>query len=616
LYFRKAHGLTEKDSIIVADFTNTTGDAVFDGTLRQGLAVQLEQSPFLRIVSDDKVTQTLKMMEQPLDARLTPSLAREVCQRTNATVEIEGSIAALGNQYVLGLIAVNCATGETLAREQVTANGKERVLPALSSAASDLRSKLGESQASLKTYDAPLEQATTSSLEALHAFSQGVRAIGKEDLPSAISSLQRAIDLDPNFALAYAGLGGSYSAIGDHERGARNLKRAYDLRDQTSEYERVFISASYADYITRDFEKSAQSFDQLTTTYPRDWVAWNGLGVSALQLGRFDQALAASLQAARLNPSPGTYGLVSQSYVAQDRFEEARATIRQARATHIEPDQGNAVLYALDFLQNDPAGMAEQLAHPWTDVPPGLKEHAQGTTAAYSGHLAHARDWTRRAVALAIAARLTDVAAWYLADSAVREGLYGSFAEARNQAKEATKLSTDPDPQCGAALGLALSDDPVEAQRLVHDLAKRFPEATLVRFFELPAIHAAMVLRQGDAQGAIESLSIAASYELAYPGYFFGPPMMPVYLRGEAHLAAHEGAEAAAEFRKILEHRGVVQNSAVGALAHLQIGRAYAMQGDTAKARAAYQDFLALWKDADPDIPILKQAKAEYAKLK
>jgi eukaryotic-like serine/threonine-protein kinase len=615
-YFRRSPKLTERDAIVLADFTNTTGDPVFDGTLRQGLSVQLEQTPFLQIVSGDQITQTLKMMEQPLDIRLTPALAREVCQRSNATVEVEGSIAALGSQYVLGLNAVNCTTGETLAREQVTTAGKERVLSALSDAASGLRSKLGESRASLKTYDAPLEQATTSSLEALQAYSQGVQALWSGDPPAAISSLQRAVDLDPNFAGAYA----LAATLNIHVWGANDLaakyaKKAYDLRDRTSEYERLAISAGYYLNVTRDFEKEAQLFEQLTKTYPRDPAAWFGLGVTFnQQLGRYDEAVDALSEAVRLNPSSFPYAMLANSYIGQNRFEEARATIREARARHIEPYQVSELLYCLDFVQNDQVGMTEQLAQQWTDSLLGSWEDAQGETAAYYGHLSNARDWTRRAIGSAGSPRVNDLVAYYEMESGLREALFGNFGEARKEAKEASKATRELDGQGMVLLTLALAGDSVDAQKLADDLNQRFPEATFVRFLYLPLLRAALSLRQSNPQKAIESLGAATPYELASAPWY--GPMIPVYLRGEAHLAAHEGAEAAAEFQKILDHRGLVNNSPIGALAHLGLGRAYALAGDTAKARAAYQDFLALWKDADPDIPILKQAKAEYTQLR
>ncbi len=351
------------------------------------------------------------------------------------------------------------------------------------------------------------------------------------------------------------------------------------------------------------------------TAYPRDPSPWTGLASSLNHLGRYDQAQAAFLQAIRLTRSPSfLYGLLSFVYLDQNRLEEARATIQQARARHIEPTGASQLLYTLAFLSNDQAEMTRQAAHPWTDLPAGSWEDAQGFTAAYYGHLAQARDWTDRAIASAMSAEAKDLVAAYKTESAVREDLFGNFVKARNEAKEASRLSADPDVQGTAALALALSGDSGDAEKLAHDLNEQFPEATLVRFFHLPAIHAALALRQGDVQRAKESLAITARYELAFP--LWGYAMTPVYMRGEAYLAAHQGTEAAAEFQKILDHRGLVNNSPIGALAHLGLGRAYALQGDTAKARAAYQDFLTLWKDADPDIPIFRQAKAELSKLR
>jgi len=621
-FYHRSPALTEKDSIVIADFTNTTGDPVFDGALRQGLSVQLQQTPFLRLVSDTQIAQTLRLMEKAPDTRLTKDLAREVCQRANATVEIDGSIAALGNQYVLGLNAVNCATGEALAEEQVTADGKEKVLAALSDAASKMRSKLGESRASLKTYDEPLEQATTSSLEALQAYNQGIQAFWKADSSAAIFSLRRAVDLDPNFAMAYTLLGASYESQGNNRLSAENFTRAYELRDRVTEYERDIISANYSAFVTRDIEKWAQFLEQYTKTYPREQGGWISLADVAGMLGRPDEALAADLESLRLNPSSFAYGHTSYTYLRQDRFAEARAMIDQARSRKIEPYGASYGLYTLAFINNDQAGMAKEVAHPWTDMPPGLMEDAQGASAAYSGRLAYARDWSRRAIASAVSAQSMDQAAAYKAESALREAFFGNLREARNDAKGAAKLSSDPDVQGVAALALALSGDPEDAQKLAHDLNEGFPEATLVRFSHVPAIHAALALQEGDPHGAIESLGIAASHELVFSNY--APAMMPVYLRGKAYLAAHQGLEAVTEFQKIINHPGlvghvpitaIVGNVPIGALAHLGLGRGYALAGDTAKAHAAYQDFLTLWKDADPDIPILKQAKAEYANL-
>ncbi|HEY6903736.1 MAG TPA: winged helix-turn-helix domain-containing protein [Candidatus Acidoferrales bacterium] len=607
LYFHHAPKLTEKDSIVLADFTNTTGDPVFDGALRQGLSIQLEQTPFLRVISGDQVTQTLKMMEQRPDARLTPSVAREVCQRANATVEIEGSIAALGNQYVLGLNAVNCATGEALAQEQVTADGKEKVLSALNDAASKMRSKLGESRASLEKFDAPLDQATTSSLEALQAYSQGRQAYWKSDFPSTISSLQRAVDLDPNFASAYLVLGLAYEFT-DSRLAAENIQRAYDLRGQVSEHEKLHISANYSRVITRDFEKTAAIFEQLTKTFARDPAAWNGLAMTTYGLGRFDEAVVAELEAVRLNPSSWTYGQTSNLYLQQDHFKEARAMIDQGRSRKIEPYGASSTLYILDFLQNDQAGMAEQASR----LDPGTRFWVDASAAAYKGQLSQSRTVIRSAITAAAKAH-DESAAGLAAISSVQEALFGRPAEARSEASQALKLnreSTDSDTEGIAAYSFALAGDTARAERLAANLDRRLPEGTFMQFVFLPAIQAAVALNQGRPQEAIEILRVASRYDLTPTG------IDVVYLRGEAYLSAHQGAEAATEFQKILEHRGLVGNDPIGALAHLGLGRAYTLQGDTAKAKAAYQDFLTLWKDADPDIPIYRQAKAEYAKLK
>jgi len=387
LFFsRKAHALTNKDTIVLADFTNTTGDPVFDGTLRQGLSVELEQTPFLKVVGGDQIAQTLKMMERPLDTRLTPALAREVCQRMNATVEIDGAIAPLGNQYVLGLNALNCATGETLAREQVAADGKEKVLSALSNAASELRSKLGESQASLETYDVPLAQATTSSLEALQAYSQGGQAFWAGDWPSALSSMQRAIDIDPNFATAYSLLGALQAQFGDSDLADKNVAKAYELRDRTNAYEKLSIPAIYYFQVIRDYDKAATLYDEWARTFPREPEAWSGLGICYNYAGQYDRGLSAMLEAHRLHPSALSYGMIALDNVALNRLDEARTTIAKARGLHIEPFLSAPILYMIGFLTGDQA-VREQEARPWTNVPPGTREDAEGDTAGYAGRL-------------------------------------------------------------------------------------------------------------------------------------------------------------------------------------------------------------------------------------
>jgi DNA-binding winged helix-turn-helix (wHTH) protein/tetratricopeptide (TPR) repeat protein len=611
---RKAHPLTDKDTIVLADFTNRTGETVFDGTLRQGLAVQLEQSPFLSLVSDREIQQTLQLMSLPADAKLTPEIASELCQRSGSTAYLSGSIASLGSQYVLGLNAVNCQTGDSLAEEQERATGKEQVLAALDKGAVKLRAKLGESLSMIQKFDTPLEQATTPSLEALQAYSLG----RNDDFDAAVPSFQRAISLDPKFAMAYGTLGQVYMTLGETRLGAENTKKAYDLRERVSEREKFYIDSHYHQNLTGDLEKARQTLELWAQTYPRDWVVPSSLGVIYRKLGQYDKALEQFRKAYRLNPSSLNIANVFQYYLALNRPDEARATAEEAQAKNLDSFFLRAFLYRLAFSQNDAAGMAQQVA--WSAGKPGVEDELlafEADTAIYSGHLGKARELSRQAVASAERAKENEVAAGFEVDAALREALFGNAARARQRAATAVELSSGRDVQYRAALALALAADASRAQALADDLGKRFPEDTVVRFNYLPTIHAQLALDGNEASKAIEILQAAAPYELGRPGNsVFSHSLDPVYVRGKAFLDAHQGNEAAAEFQKILDHRGVVLNEPIGALAHLQIGRVYTMQGDTAKAKAAYQDFLTLWKDADPDIPILIAAKAEYAKLK
>jgi eukaryotic-like serine/threonine-protein kinase len=613
LFFsRKAHALTDKDAIVLADFTNTTGDAVFDGTLRQGLTVQLEQSPFLSLISEQRIQQTLRLMGQPADARLTPEIARDLCQRTQSAAVLECSIANLGSQYVLGLKAVNCSTGDALAEEQERATGKEQVLAAMDKAAVKLRAKLGESLSTVQKFDTPLKEATTPSLEALQAYSLGWESIDEADYAAAVRFSQRAIRLDPNFAMAYALLGTSYRNLGENSLAAENTRKAYDLRERVSEREKFYIESHYHDHVTGDLEKARQAYELWAQTYPRDVTPPINLGANYAALGQYDKSLVEKLEVLRLDPANGQeYASVAFAYLTLNRLEEAQATVEEAQAKKLDAPYLHLLAYQLAFLQNDAAGMGQQLA--WSAGKPGLEAVLLGyeaDTAAYSGRLGKAREFSRRAVASAEREEEKETAAAYEAEAALREGLLGNAAEARKSAAAALALSNG---NYAAALALALAGDAARAQTRADDLAERFPENTLMQFNYLPTIHAQLALNRKDSRKAIEVLKAAAPYEL---GDVDGAGLFPVYVRGEAYLAEHQGAQAAAELQKILDHRGIVLNEPTGALAHLQIGRAYAMQGDTAKARAAYQDFLTLWKDADPDIPILKEAKAEYAKLK
>jgi len=613
-YSRKAHALTDKDTIVLADFTNTTGDTVFDGALRQGLAVQLEQSPFLSLVSEQRIQQTLRLMGRSSDARLTPEIARDLCQRTHSTAVLDGSIASLGSQFVLGLRAVNCRTGDSLAQEQATADGKERVLKALGEAAAKLREKLGESLVTVQKLDTPIEQASTPSLEALQAYSLGRKTlVGKGDWAAAVPLFQRAIRLDPNFAMAYASLGVDYSNLGETSLASENTKKAYELRERVSEREKFYIESHYYQYVTGDLEKARQAYELWAQAYPRDLVPPNNLSVIYENLGEYDKALAESREALRLDPESGaSYANLVAPYLYLNRLQEAKATADEAQAKNLDSPPLRFKLYVLAFLKNDAAGMAQQVA--WSAGKPGVEDMLLGgeaDTAAYSGRLAKARELSRRAVTSAERAEEKENAAGNEAEAALREALFGNAAEARQRARAALGLSTGRDVQFYAALALALAGDAARALARADDLAKRFPEDTVAQFNYLPTIHAQLALSHKDSSKAIEALQAASPYELGQGGGLY-----PVYVRGQAYLAAHDGSEAAAEFQRIIDQRGVVGNEPIGALAHLGLARAYALEGDTAKARAAYNDFFTLWKDADPDIPILVAAKAEYAKLK
>ena len=620
LFFsRKAHALTDKDTIVLADFTNTTGDAVFDGTLRQGLTVQLEQSPFLSLVSDQRIQQTLQMMGQKPDAKLTPETARELCQRTASAAAIDGSIAKMGSQYVLGLRAVNCRTGESLAEKQVRAADKESVLSALDKAAATLRQELGESLSTVRKFDTPVEQVTTPSLEALQAYSLGRRASDFGDYGNAITSFQQAMRLDPNFAMAYASLGTSYSNLGETTLASENAKKAYELSDRVSERERFYVESTYYRLVSGDLVKAGQACQLWRETYPRDPVPATNLSNIYDNVGDYANALAQARETLRIAPEGDlSYANLAGGYLNLNRLEEAQAIAEEAQRKNHDSYNLRFFLYQLAFAKNDARGMAQQVAW-WRAVPggQGWADGAEADTNAYSGRLQRARELSRQSVAGIQGLGLKGVAAAVEANAGVREALFGNAKEARQTAEAALGLSRGRDVQYAATFALALAGDAAQAQTLANDLAVRFPEDTIVQYNYLPTIHAQLALNRRDFAKATEALQTAALYELGNPGNFPVIALHPVYVRGTVSLAMHkeDGRQAAAEFQKILDHRGIVINEPIGALAHLQLGRAYVLQGDAAKARAAYQDFLTLWKDADPDIPILKQAKMEYAKL-
>jgi eukaryotic-like serine/threonine-protein kinase len=620
-YFQRTPTLTDKDTIVLADFSNTTGDPVFDGTLRQGLAIQLAQSPFLSLVSEMRIQQVLRLMGQPPDARLTPEIARELCQRTGGAAVLDGSIASLGSQYVLGLRAEDCRTGDVLAEEQAQAARKEDVLNALSQIASKFRTRVGESLATVEEHDTPLAEATTPSLEALKAFSVALKAARSADSSAALPLLKRAVELDPDFALAHAFLGLIYSGMGESDLSVETTTKAYQLRDRTSDHERFFITVTYHRQVTGNLEKAQQAGELWAQTYPRDSTAHGLLsGFTSQGAGQYENSIEEAQKAITLDPdSRPPYINLAFSYAYLNRFEEAESTMQRVAEGNQRIPEFLVLRYYLSFFKRDSAGMERAAAQ--AKGKPGVEEwmsHSESLVLARSGRLQRAREMSRRAVELPKRAGERERAALYQAGAAVWEAFFGNASVARQSATEALQLSKGRDVEYGAAFALALTGDSSQAQRLADDLEKRFPEDTSIRFNYLPALRARLALNHGDPGQAIEQLQAALPYELAVPGVafngFYGG-LYPAYVRGEAFLAAHQGAEAAAEFQKVLDHPGIVFGDPIGALAHLQLGRAFALSGEKTKARTAYQGFLTLWKDADPAIPILEQAKAEYAKL-
>jgi eukaryotic-like serine/threonine-protein kinase len=611
--------LTEKDTIVIADFSNSTGDPVFDDTLKQGLAVQLAQSPFLSILSDERVHENLKLMGRAPDERLTPEIARDLCQRTGSAAVIAGSIATLQDQFVVGLNAVDCHTGEFLAREQVTSEDKRHVLASLGKAAQDLRGKLGESLSTLQKYDRPLDQATTPSLEALKAYSLGRKTSAEKGQVAGIPFFHRAIELDPNFAAAYATLGGAYVAVGEPGLAEQNLVKAYELRGRVSELEKFEITAHYLTGVTGDLEKSNQTAEQWAHTYPRDFRPHQLLAWHYELLGRYDKAVAENREAIRLDPDVALlYSNLMEVYTPLNNLREAKAAYRQAADRHLDSTFLHADLYVIAFLENDAAEMQRQIQLA-RDMP-GAEDwlfSEQSDTAAYFGQLAKAGELSRQAVESARRNDLREVAANWEMNSAIREVEFGNIPQARREVEQSLKLATTKDSRTIAAIVLARAGDTTRAQALADGLQKDYPQSTELNLYWLPSIRAAVYLNRGNPEEALKLLDPTTPYELGYPRPQLegGSLVYPAYLRGQAYLLLHRGSEAAAEFRKFIDQRAVVVNCPFGALARLWLGRAHAMEGNSAEARKSYEDFFTLWKEADPDIPILRQAKSEFAKL-
>jgi serine/threonine protein kinase len=631
-YYRSrqsAHHLTDKDNIVLADFANSTGDPIFDDTLKTALSVSLRQSPFLNVLSDSEVAKTLKLMTRTADTKLTAELARELCQRAGSKAYLAGSIGTLGNEFVLSLKAADCQTGDTLAQEQVTAASKEEALDALGKAASKLRGELGESLASVRKFDVPLAQATTSSLEALKEYSLAEKADHEKGPTAALVHDRRAIELDPNFAMAYMAVGDDYSSIGEMGRSAEFLTKAFQLRDHASEREKLAITADYYETVTGELDKAAPTYQEEIESYPRAAAAYKNLSFVLEAQGQYEKAADLALQAVRLAPdSASSYATIAGDYLALQRFEETRDVIRQARARKLEFAGFDTYLYALAFLASDSAEMDQQEKS--LAGQPDFENWGLGLAAdteAYAGHLRKSRELTRRAVDSAVRADSKENAAVASAIAAQREAAFGNAAQARQAASDALTLAPNSQgAQTEAALALAMSGDTSRAQSLTQALAKRFPLDTQMQWLWLPTIQAQLELDRKDPAAALTALQAASAIELGSIAISNNVSCLyPVYVRGEAYLAAGQGTAAAVEFQKIVNHTGIVWNCWTGALAHLGVARANVLEARTStgadaeaarlQAVTAYKDFLTLWKDADPDIPIYKQAKAEYAKL-
>jgi eukaryotic-like serine/threonine-protein kinase len=619
-YFRRGPKLTDKDTIVLADFSNTTGEPVFDDTLRQGLAIELEQSPFLSMVPEEKIQQTLQMMDKKADTKLTREVGRVICERTTSTAVLDGSIARVGTQYLITLEAVNCASGAALAGAKATASDENHVLEALGKVSVDIRNKLGESLSTVQRFDTSLEQASTPSLEALKSFSSGITVVNTEGQDAAIPFFKHAIELDPKFALVYAYLGIMENDLLETSKAVEYQRKAYEFRERASEVEKYSITATYEKEVTGNIAKAADACHLWIQAYPRAYHPHDILAGAILpNIGQYEEAVAEATEAIRLNPDfPVPYTQRILSDLALNRIDEAEATYRQALARKLRNPILDLSLYQIAFLKNDAAGMTEEVAKA-----KGLRGfedqliNLAADTAAYSGRLRNARELSSRAMDSAESAGRKDSPLVYSVTSGLREAWFGNAEEARRRVTLALRGTPPRDVLYFAALAFSYSGEVARAQSLVEELAKRFPEDTLVQFNYLPTVRARIALDKGKASQAIEFLKAAEPYDLGMSteSPFNWTAMYPVFVRGEAYLAARQGPQAAAEYQKILDHRGLVLNQPVGPLAHLDLGRAYVLQGDTAKAKTAYQDFLTLWKDADPDIPILKQAKAEYAKL-
>jgi DNA-binding winged helix-turn-helix (wHTH) protein/tetratricopeptide (TPR) repeat protein len=627
-YFRRAAPkISAEDTIVLADFVNTTGDSTFDDALKTGLRLSLQQSPFFTLLSDSAIARTLQQMTRPAGTPLTAEVTRELCQRAGSKAYLVGSIGTLGSRYVLELKAVNCRTGDTLAEEQSFAASKDKVLDALGTAASKLRGKLGESLASVQQFDVPLARATTPSLEALKVYSQGVKTFDEKGPPESLPYFQRVVQIDPNFAAGYRGLGLVYSGVAQTDRAREYYTKAYQLQDRASEWERLAITGDYYLNVTGELDKAAEAYERWSDLYPRNRAPISTLAIVYALQGQYEKAIEATNRALGVGPSYGSYANLALYQLALQRFDEAQRAMDEAQGKKMDGLELRTALYALAFLRADSAAMAEQ--QKWFA---GRPEENYGLslasdTEAYRGHLRVARELTTRAVASAMRADSKESGALSLANAALREAAFGNAPEARQTAAKALKLApTSQGIEAEAALAFAIAGDASQAESLAQDLNKRFPLDTQMQSLWLRAIRTQLAIGGNDKAYILHDPQSVSPVE--YGGMLFtvNPTCLyPTYIRGNAYLGAGRGKEAAAEFQKIIDHTGVVWNCWTGVLSHLGVARANALQATTsqgadadaarARARLAYNDFLTLWKDADPNIPILKQAKAEYAKL-
>ncbi|MGB6608675.1 MAG: tetratricopeptide repeat protein [Acidobacteriaceae bacterium] len=601
------------NTIVLADIANNTGDPVFNTTLRQAMAIELEQSPYLRLLPESRLQQSLRLMGRPADEPLTEEVSRELCQRNEGEAVLDGWIAKLGTQYVLGVRAINCRTGDHIADLQTTAAGKEQVLPALGDVTGQLRTKLGESLSTVQRFDTPIEEATTPSLEALQAYSLGrATMVQKGESSSCIPLFQRAIRLDPDFAIAWAALGNAYNNLGETGLAADDTRRAYELRQHVSEHERLYIEGHYYQFVTGDLTKATAAYETWVATYPDEVTPHTNLAVIESDLGHFSRSLPQAQAALRLGPDDGqNYANLVNEYLSENQLAQAHALLDQAFARHIESSDLHLYLFDIAFLEHNSAVIEQQLS--WAAGEPGFEDlflDRYSDLLAWNGQIARARDFAQRATEAARRAGEKETAAGYQIEAAQREALFGNFPEARRLAAAALTLAHDRDTKFGAAAAFALAGYPDQANTLAGQLDKDFPDDTFVQDLYLPSVRGAVALYRRDSAGALRVLDPALPFEAGEAAALF-----PAYIRGLAFLAAGDGPQAQAEFQKIIAAPGVVLSSPIGVLARLQLARAWQLQGRHAEAKAAYQQFLSAWKDADPGIPILQSAKAEAAKL-